>query len=125
MSIPVKPLGYSVLVEIIPVQVKSTGGIILNSADEQKREHGGRDLAKVVAFGPLAFQGVGGTECKTPADWGVAVSDIVELSARYDGKFTRAREYDEKYKNYRYVNDQDILGLAQGDFLKSLQSEIK
>jgi len=125
MSIPVKPLGYNVLVEIVPVQIKSSSGIILNSENEQKREHSGRDLAKVIAFGPLAYQGVGGTECKTPAEWGVAVGDIVELSARYDGKFTRAREYSPDYKNYRYVNDQDILGLAQGDFLESLQSEMK
>ena len=125
MSIPVKPLGYNVLVEIVPVQIKSSSGIILNSENEQKREHSGRDLAKVIAFGPLAYQGVGGTECKTPAEWGVAVGDIVELSARYDGKFTRAKEYSDKYKNYRYVNDQDILGLAQGEFLESLQSEMK
>ena len=125
MSIPVKPLGYNVLVEIVPVQIKSSSGIILNSENEQKREHSGRDLAKVIAFGPLAYQGVGGTECKTPAEWGVAVGDIVELSARYDGKFTRAKEYNDKYKNYRYVNDQDILGLAQGEFLESLQSEMK
>lgn len=125
MSIPVKPLGYNVLVEIVPVQIKSSSGIILNSENEQKREHSGRDLAKVIAFGPLAYQGVGGTECKTPEEWGVAVGDIVELSARYDGKFTRAKEYSDKYKNYRYVNDQDILGLAQGDFLESLQSEMK
>ena len=125
MSIPVKPLGYNVLVEIVPVQIKSSSGIILNSENEQKREHSGRDLAKVIAFGPLAYQGVGGTKCKTPAEWGVAVGDIVELSARYDGKFTRAKEYNDKYKNYRYVNDQDILGLAQGEFLESLQSEMK
>ena len=123
--IPVVPLGYSVLVEIVPVMDKSSGGIILNSEDEKKREHGGRDLAKIVAFGPLCYQGIDGTPCKGPEDWGVAVGDIVELSARYDGKYTRASEYDAQYKNFRYVNDHEILGKATGDFLTSLQSEME
>jgi co-chaperonin GroES (HSP10) len=120
---PVLPLGYNVLVEIIPVQVKSATGIILTSDNEEKRERKGRDIARIIAFGPTSFMGYAG--CETPADWGVDLGDIVELSTRYDGKFTRAGEYSKAFENYRYVSDQDIMGLANGDFLEMLQKQLE
>ena len=120
---PVLPLGFNVLVEIIPVQVTSALGIILCSANEQERERKGRDIARIVAFGPIAYKGYSG--CESPQDWGVKEGDIVELSTRYDGKYTRAHEYNEAYKNYRYVTDQDIMGLAQGDFLEMLKNQLE
>ena len=123
MSIPVLPLGYNVLVEIIPVQIESNSGIILSGANEAERERKGRDLARIIAFGPTAFKGYAG--CESPADWGVKDGDIVELSTRYDGKFSRAGEYGKQYENYRYVNDQDIMGLAHGDFLVMLQKQLE
>tara|TARA_R110000850_G_C9996087_1_gene467969 strand:+ start:19685 stop:20059 length:375 start_codon:yes stop_codon:yes gene_type:complete len=119
---PVKPLGFNVLVKIIPVQVQSESGIILNSTNEEERERKGRDLAEVVAFGPIAFKGYAG--CESPEDWGVKVGDVVELSTRYDGKFTRASEYDKAYENYRYVSDQDIMGLASGEFLEMIKRQL-
>ena len=120
---PVLPLGFNVLVEIIPVQVTSALGIILCSANEQERERKGRDVARIVAFGPIAYKGYSG--CESPQDWGVTEGDIVELSTRYDGKYTRAHEYNETYKNYRYVTDQDIMGLAQGEFLDMLKNQLE
>lgn len=123
MSIPVLPLGYNVLVEIIPVQIKSDFGIVLSSTNEAERERKGRDLARIIAFGPTAYKGYAG--CESPKDWGVKEGDIVELSTRYDGKFSRAEEYGKQYENYRYVNDQDIMGLAHGDFLVMLQKQLE
>jgi co-chaperonin GroES (HSP10) len=120
---PVLPLGYNVLVEILPVQVKSASGIIMHSHNEEERENKGRDIARIVAFGPIAYKGFAGCECA--ADWGVAEGDIVELSTRYDGKFTRAGEYGKQYENYRYVNDKDIMGGANGDFLTMLQKQLE
>ena len=120
---PVSPLGYHVLVEIIPVQVKSSGGIVLASSTEEERERKGRDMARIVAFGPTAYKGYAGCEC--PADWGVSEGDIVELSTRYDGKFTRAEEYHPDYKNYRYVSDQNIIGVASGEFLATLEKQVE
>ena len=121
---PVLPLGYNVLVEIIPVQVQSSGGIILaSSEDEVERERKGRDIARIIAFGPTAYKGYAGCEC--PADWGIEAGDLVELSTRYDGKFTRAHEYNKQYENYRYVSDQDIMGKASGDFLTMLQKQLE
>lgn len=119
--IPVHPLGFNVLVKIIPIEAKSRGGIIVTSEKEQERERKGRDIAEVIEFGPVAYRGYAG--CDGPEDWGVKVGDIVELSTRYDGKFTRAQEYGEDYKNYRYVSDQDIMGLASGKFLEELKNQ--
>jgi co-chaperonin GroES (HSP10) len=121
---PVLPLGYNVLVEIIPVQIQSSGGIILASSEaEVERERKGRDIARIIAFGPTAYKGYAG--CESPEDWGVKEGDLVELSTRYDGKFTRAHEYNKQFENYRYVSDQDIMGLANGDFLTMLQQQLE
>jgi len=120
---PVLPLGFNVLVEIIPVVVKTNSGIIIASANEEERERKGRDIARIVAFGPIAYKGYEG--CDNPADWGVKVDDIVELSTRYDGKFTRAHEYNKAFENYRYVSDQDVMGLANGEFLTMLESQLE
>ena len=83
---PVKPLGHHVLIEVIPVSFKSAGGIILHDCKENERERKGRDLAKIVAFGPTAYLGFSG--CKSPKDWGVKIGDTVELTGRYDGKLS-------------------------------------
>ena len=119
MITPVKPLGFNVLVKIIPVETKTKSGIVITTSENEERERKGRDIAEVIEFGPVAFKGYAG--CDSATDWGVKVGDIVELSTRYDGKFTRASEYDERFKNYRYVNDQDIMGLASGEFLEKIQ----
>ncbi len=116
--IPVKPLGHHVLIEIVPVQFKSAGGIILSTDSEQKREHKGRDIAKIIAFGPTAYKGFEG--CNSPDDWGVKVGDTVELSGRYDGKFSRASEYDKEYSSLRYVNDSDIIGVFSDEMTSLL-----
>lgn len=118
MTAPVKPLGHYVLVEILKVQTKSAGGIILGSEDELERERKGRDIAKIITFGPTAYKGFEG--CDSPDGWGVKVGDIIELKTRYDGKFTRAGEYSKKYINYRYVLDNDIIGLAVGDWINEM-----
>lgn len=120
---PVKPLGHHVLIEIIPVNFKSTGGIILTTEKEGERERKGRDLAKIVAFGPIAYQGFG--NCTCPADWGVKIGDTVELSGRYDGKFSSVHEYDSKYKNLRYVADNDIIGVLDKEIVNQLIKEDK
>ena len=119
-DLPVKPLGHHVLIEIVPVKFTSSGGILLSSANEQERERKGRDLGKILAFGPTAYKGFEGCDCA--ADWGVAVGDIVELSGRYDGKFSSVSEYDDKYKSLRYVSDSDIIGLFSKEIVDQLEA---
>ena len=120
-SPPVLPLGHHVLIKKIPAQFKSAGGIILASQDQRKRELKGRDIGRIIAFGPTAYLGFEG--CKTPEDWGVSVGDVVELSGRYDGKETSAADYDAKFEEYRYVNDSDIIGKLSPDMVERLEHE--
>lgn len=119
MSFPVSPLGHHVLIEIVPVQFKSHGGIIMSSQNERERERKGREIGKIIAFGPTCYQGFEG--CESPEGWGVKVGDVVELSGRYDGKFSSAAEYDEAYKSLRYVNDSDIIGVFSEEMVNRLQ----
>lgn len=116
--IPTKPLGHFVLVELIPVQFKSTGGIVLMSSKEIKREEGAGSVAKIIDFGPTAYKGF--ANCETPEDWGVTVGDVVELSGRYDGKKSRLADYDEKYKSLRYILDDDIVGVFSKEIVNQL-----
>jgi len=120
---PVKPLGHHVLIEIIPAQFKSTGGIILTTDKQDERERKGRDLGRILEFGPTAYKGF--ADCESPKDWGVKVGDVVELSGRYDGKFSSVVDFDDKYKNLRYVNDSDIIGVFSDEIVNQLISEDK
>ena len=120
---PTKPLGHYVLVKLIPVQFKTASGIVLMSEQEVKREEGAGDVAKIIAFGPTAYQGF--AKCETPKDWGVSVGDTVELSGRYDGKKSRLGDYDPKYKNIRYILDDDIVGVLSKEIVKQLITEDK
>ena len=118
---PTKPLGHFVLVELVPVQFKSTGGILIMSSKEIKREENAGSVAKILAFGPTAYKGF--ANCETPEDWGVSVGDTVELSGRYDGKKSRLTDYDEKYKNLRYILDDDIVGVFSQEIVNKLDTE--
>lgn len=106
----IKPVGFKVLVEVSPVEEKSPGGIITSLPNELERERKGRDVGKILAFGPICFQGY--ADCKTPADWGVKIGDLVEFN-RYDGKETRMAEVCPEMKNYRYINDNDIIAVIE------------
>lgn len=107
----IRPRGHFVLVEVIPVEEKTAGGIVLPS-ELVEREHGGRDIGKLVDIGPLAYKGFAHAE--GPEDWGVKVGDLVEFN-RYDGKQPRLAEDNEELKNLRIVNDNDIIAVMEED----------
>jgi co-chaperonin GroES (HSP10) len=114
MLIDIKPTGYYVLVEAVPVPEQFEGSSILMPSHTHTREQGGRDIGHVRAFGPLAFRGFekgDGKHCRSPDDWGVAVGDLVEFN-RYDGKVPRMAENHESMKNLRIINDSDILAVV-------------
>ena len=123
VTAPAKPLGHFVLVKLIPVQFKSTSGIVLMSDTEIKREEGAGDVAEVIAFGPICYKGF--ANCESPKDWGVKVGDTVELSGRYDSKKSRLGDYDPKYKSFRYISDDAIVGVLSEDIVKQLIKEDK
>ena len=105
-----KPVGHYVLIDVAPVEEKSAGGIIMNSQEDIERETKGRDIGRIIDFGPIAYKGFGGCTC--PADWGVKVGDLVEFN-RYDGKIPRLAEERKEYKHYRYINDNDIIAVLE------------
>lgn len=106
----IRPAGYFVLVEVEPIDETYQGTGILMPKGEQNREHGGRDIGKIISFGPLAFKGF--DNCTGPEDWGVKEGDMVEFK-RYDGKVPRFGELNEEFKNYRILIDNNILAVVE------------
>lgn len=106
----IKPAGHYVLVEVVPIEVQTDSGIVLYSKSELEREHGGRDIGKLISVGPLAYQGFAHAE--NAEDWGVKVGDLVEFK-RYDGKIPRLSEKFEEFKNLRLICDNDIIAVIE------------
>jgi len=113
-----KPCGYHVVIEIVPLEETSKGGIILYSQDDVKRARQVREIGKVLSFGPLAFKGLS-SSCNGPEDWGVKVGDYVEFK-KFDGKESICNEYidSEKHETIRIINDQDIIGVLGEEGVK-------
>jgi co-chaperonin GroES (HSP10) len=106
----IHPAGYYILVEVEAVEDVHEGTSIVMVIDEQKREQGGRDVGKILEFGPICFQGY--ADCKTPEDWGCKVGDVVEFN-RYDGKVPRLAENNPELANLRIINDNDIIAVME------------
>ena len=49
--------GYRVVIKQIPVETKSSGGILLEAGDAQKRRQAGQVWGTIVARGEIAFTG--------------------------------------------------------------------
>jgi len=106
----IRPAGYYILVEVEPVAETHENSSIVMIQDEQKREHGGRDIGTIIEFGPICFQGY--ADCKRPSDWGCKVGDLVEFN-RYDGKTPRLAESNPELANLRIINDNDIIAVME------------
>lgn len=105
----IKPAGPYVLIEVVPVEKVSSGGIVLPE-ELTKREHDGRDIGKIAALGPMAYKDLDG--CQTPEEWGVSIGDQVEFH-RYDGKAPRLSETHEELKKYRLILDKQIIAVME------------
>jgi len=104
----ITPCGTKVLVKILPVEEKSSGGIIIESNVSKKREQDARDLGVIISMGPLAYRGYKAClDLKGPKDWGVKIGDTVEFR-RFDGKRPRPDEYCD---DYRYIDDEDVISV--------------
>jgi len=113
-----KPCGFHILVEILPVEEVSAGGIITQSSRDLMREKAGRDVGIVKALGNCAYSGIKGCDAETAEgraeQWGFKIGDLVEFK-RYDGKVPRLAEKQKEYENYRLIADQDVCGVAYGN----------
>lgn len=107
-----KPVLSQVLVELLPVEVTSSGGIVLNSENETKREKTGRDIGYLRALSPLAFAGIAGCDADTAEgralQAGMKIGDKVEFK-RYDGKVPTVAEFHKEWEMYRVLTDTNIL----------------
>ena len=108
----IRPTGFHVLVKVDSIDETYNGGKILMATNEALREHGGRDVGEVIEFGPTVYLGYEG--CKCPEDWqpGLKVGSRVEFR-RYDGKTPRYAEEDENLKDFRLINDGDIIAVLE------------
>lgn len=117
MSNPVTPLGYRVLIRSDIVEQTTESGIVLASADEQKRRQGGQMWGTLLAMGETAFTG---------PDWegardNIKVGDKV-LFGRYSGMtFDKAGTVEGgSTAIYRVCSDTDIMGVVNED-IKSVE----
>jgi co-chaperonin GroES (HSP10) len=105
--INVRPCGHYIKVQCINFEEKKDSKIIL--PDEiKRRESQGLDVGIVIEIGKIAYKGYSG--CENADDWGIKVGDYVEFG-RYDGKETRASEFNENLKGIRFLNDNDIVSV--------------
>lgn len=112
----IEPLGFYVLIEMIEIQKKSAGGIILETKDVERQQEG-CDIGYVRAIGPIAFRGFPGCDpkdyppshefyTKQPHEiWGINIGDKVEYR-RFEGKVTGT----EGNERMRYIPDTQIIG---------------
>ena len=112
------PKMSQILIEMLPVEIKSAGGVIINSENEQKREKGGRDIGYLRDVSPLAWCGVAGCTDETVdgrmKQAGISIGDLVEYK-RYDGKTPRIAETHKEFDLYRLIMDTDILCVIKED----------
>lgn len=110
--IDIHPLGFHIKVAVVEIERKSKAGVILSSEREFEREQDGVDVGKVLELGPTVYNGFSGCDSKNNTEnadkWGIKVGDIVEFN-RYDGKKTRASEYNKELKKIRTINDSQLI----------------
>jgi co-chaperonin GroES (HSP10) len=117
----IKPLGFYVLIEMIEIQKKSAGGIILDAKDVDRQQEG-CDIGYVRDFGNVAFSSFPGcnpadyppnhvfSSIDAPAIWGIKIGDKVEYR-RFEGKVSGVEGNDK----LRYIPDSQIIGLVKED----------
>lgn len=115
----IKPLGFYVLIEMIEIQKKSAGGIILETKDVERQQEG-CDIGYVRDIGPIAFRGFPGCDPKDypPSHvystmepyqiWGIEIGDKVEYR-RFEGKVSGI----EGNERLRYIPDTQIIGKVE------------
>ena len=100
-DLPVVPIGYRLLIKQEVVDEVSSGGIVLATHDQTKREQRGHSIGTVVAMGG---------QCYDRGDWGVKLGDTVKIRP-YGGAMTESngiyRTNDENV-HYHLMNDEDI-----------------
>lgn len=105
-----KPTGWRLLIGMIKIEEKSSGGILLVD-DHIKKEECVRFYGKVLAIGPGAyqhpkFQGGISLEQSEPKPW-CRVGDIVVIG-QYAGQYVHCQYNNDTYK-LKLINDDEVL----------------
>ena len=96
--IPIKPVGYAMLVKQVTQEKISSGGIILHgSEEEQQRQQAGFPIYEVLAMGSACYKNRGdGTDFDEGA-W-CEVGNTVFIGS-YAGQVIHPKEFETKYKD--------------------------
>ena len=116
IQIPLKPLGFYVLVKVEKVEQLTESGIYLASDDLLSREQEANSKGWILAFGPTCYQGFAGHGddgmCDGPSDWGLEIGDYVEFQS-YNGILSAFENVGEssnkKQKTLRIIPDSNII----------------
>ena len=115
-SIPIRPLGFYVLIKMEKVEqthkMEGADGeeveLYMMTDDMQEREQGAYSKGWILAFGPTAYRGFAGHGedgmCAGPEDWGLELGDYVEFQS-YDGIVSAF----DSTKTLRIVPDSNII----------------
>ena len=116
IQIPLKPLGFYVLVKVEKVEQLTESGIYLASDDLLSREQEANSKGWILAFGPTCYRGFAGHGddgmCDGPSDWGLEVGDYVEFQS-YNGILSAFENIGEssnkRQKTLRIIPDSNII----------------
>jgi co-chaperonin GroES (HSP10) len=95
----IRPLGFNVLVKVDGEEQVTSGGIVLQAADERTKR--GATKGTVIAVGPLAGKDPG----NKPEYWGAVVGNVVFFEA-YEGQYYQGP----KGESYLMIPEKDITG---------------
>lgn len=125
--IPIKPVGYRMLIRQVAQENKSSGGIILATEEEHQRQMTGSPVFEVLAQGPACYRSRDGKEF--PEGRWSEVGDVVVMDS-YPGKSYQPKEFFSKYmeddealkelremqkdgRNFHIVSDENVMGVMQ------------
>jgi len=95
--VPIKPVGYAMLVKQVVQENVSAGGILLSTDEETKRQQAGFPIYEVLALGSACYKNRGdGTDFDEGA-W-CKVGDRVFIGS-YAGVVIQPKEFESKYKD--------------------------
>ena len=105
--------GYRVVIEELPVERKSKGGIIIDVGDALERRQGGQTLGILVAIGGLAFTN---KEFFADGDRDMYPLGSIVMHKKYGGYLFTLDQNDVNATRYRSIPDTDVIMLAPKDF---------
>lgn len=124
IHIPLKPLGFYVLVKVEKVEqtvtIENAQGekvdLYVASDDLVSREQEANSKGWILAFGPTCYRGFAGHGedgmCAGPKDWGLEIGDYVEFQS-YGGLLSAfedmGEETNKRQKTLRLIPDSNII----------------